>query len=318
MKTKQPVNGFAPGRGFTLLELMVSMAVTMILLGVVTYLTGMSSETYRESRDEVRSARQAKEALDAIGKDFEGMVARLDGNSYMWLYAAVEPKLIGDTVGSTTLVGPANRKITNASRLIFFTGAPDRYDGDIGGTGDNGGDVSAVGYRLVYRDQISGAAANQVGTYPVFTLYRHMVDPDATFTHVLGQADLSSPVSPAVNQFTDALDFMAENVIVENIYELTVTFIVQTDTGVKRFTIGQKTGTQQYHSFVIKGAGIISKADATSAEVAEDGQLAGVEISITVLTDRGLVLAQKSGLSRGDLIEEYGHHFTKTINVPRF
>ena len=49
----------------------------------------------------------------------------------------------------------------------------------------------------------------------------------------------------------------------------------------------------------------------------DDGQLVGVEISITVLSDQGLVLAQKSGIPRGEIIEEYGYHFTKTINVPR-
>ena len=44
---------------------------------------------------------------------------------------------------------------------------------------------------------------------------------------VLGQVNLTAPVAPAVNQFTDALDFTAENVLAENIYELTVTFLVQ-------------------------------------------------------------------------------------------
>ena len=44
---------------------------------------------------------------------------------------------------------------------------------------------------------------------------------------LLGQVNLTAPVAPAVNQFTDALDFTAENVLAENIYELTVTFLVQ-------------------------------------------------------------------------------------------
>ena len=166
----------AKAKGFTLLELMVAMSVTVILLGMVTFMTGVSMDGYKGSRDKVVAGRQAKEALDAITKDFEAMVARADGSDNMWLYAEVEPNL------STALGGPAGKTITNAPRLIFFTGAPDRYDGDIGGTNDNGGDVSAVAYRLAYRDQISGTAANAVGAFPSFTLYRHLVDPDATFT----------------------------------------------------------------------------------------------------------------------------------------
>lgn len=302
----------AKAKGFTLLELLVAMSVTLLLLGMVTYMTGASMDGYKGSRDKVVAGRQAKQALDAITKDFEAMVARADGSDNMWLYADVEPNL------STALGGPAGKTITNASRLIFFTGAPDRYDGDIGGTNDNGGDVSAVGYRLAYRDQISGTAATAVGAFPSFTLYRHIVDPDATFTHLLGQVNLTAPVAPAVSQFTDALDFTAENVLAENIYELTVTFLVQRASGVKRFTIGQNTGTQQYHSLVIKGNGIFSKADSGSTEVAEDGQLVGVEISMTVLSERGLVMTEKGGMTREDIIKDYGIHYTHSVNVPRF
>ena len=302
----------AKAKGFTLLELLVAMSVTLLLLGMVTYMTGASMDGYKGSRDKVVAGRQAKQALDAITKDFEAMVARADGSDNMWLYADVEPNL------STALGGPAGKTITNACRLIFFTGAPDRYDGDIGGTDDNGGDVSAVGYRLAYRDQISGTAATAVGAFPSFTLYRHIVDPDATFTHLLGQVNLTAPVAPAVSQFTDALDFTAENVLAENIYELTVTFLVQRASGVKRFTIGQNTGTQQYHSLVIKGNGIFSKADSGSTEVAEDGQLVGVEISMTVLSERGLVMTEKGGMTREDIIKDYGIHYTHSVNVPRF
>ena len=302
----------AKAKGFTLLELMVAMSVTVILLGMVTFMTGVSMDGYKGSRDKVVAGRQAKEALDAITKDFEAMVARADGSDNMWLYAEVEPNL------STALGGPAGKTITNAPRLIFFTGAPDRYDGDIGGTNDNGGDVSAVAYRLAHRDQISGAAATAVGAFPSFTLYRHIVDPDASFTHLLGQVNLTAPVSPAVSQFTDALDFTAENVLAENIYELTVTFLVQRANGVKRFTIGQNTGTQQYHSLVIKGNGILSKADSASTEVAEAGQLVGVEIGMTVLSERGLVMTEKGGMTREDIIKDYGVHYTHTVNVPRF
>ena len=299
-------------KGFTLIELMVAMSVTVILLGMVTFMTGKSMDGYRESRDKVVTGRQGKEAMDAITRDFQAMVARMDGSSNQWLYAAVEPKL------STALGGPTNKRITNACQLIFFTAAPDRYDGDIGGAGDDGGDVSAVGYRLVYRDQISGTAATAVGSFPAFTLYRHLVDPDLTFTHLLGQASLMAPVSPAVAQFTDAKDFMAENVLAEDIYELTVTFLVQQANGVKRFTIGSETGTAQYHSFVIKGTGIHTKADSGSAEVAEGGQLVGVELGITVLTQRGLVMTEKGGMTQQDILKEYGYHFTHTVNVPRF
>lgn len=348
-------HSLAKAKGFTLLELLVAMSVTLLLLGMVTYMTGASMDGYKGSRDKVVAGRQAKEALDAITKDFEAMVVRMDGSDNMWLYADVEPNL------STVLGGPAGKTITNASRLIFFTGASDRYDGDIGGTNDNGGDVSAVAYRLAYRDQISGTAATAVGAFPSFTLYRHLVDPDATFTHLLGQVNLIAPVAPAVSQFTDALDFTAENVLAENIYELTVTFLVQvplydddvTPTKYMPYLLRASvkydaaTLNNEVNQFKIAGNGIswAGKIKLPEGEtilpngievnfdtpssplngysidpdtIKKKGQLVGVEISMTVLSERGLVMTEKGGMTREDIIKDYGIHYTHSVNVPRF
>ena len=310
----------AKAKGFTLLELMVAMSVTVILLGMVTFMTGVSMDGYKGSRDKVVAGRQAKEALDAITKDFEAIVARADGSDNMWLYAEVEPNL------STALGGPAGKTITNAPRLIFFTGAPDRYDGDIGGTNDNGGDVSAVAYRLVYRDQISDKDPGEIGSYPVFTLYRQIIDPDETFLGreinpgppptydatkaLLGVPDLKEVYELGGTTSHESDTFTAENVLAENIYELTVTFLVQTDVGVERITIGQQTS--QHDEFTVAGNGL--EVDGA----VQDGQLVGVEISMTVLSERGLVMTEKGGMTREDIIKDYGIHYTHSVNVPRF
>ena len=52
-------------------------------------------------------------------------------------------------------------------------------------------------------------------------------------------------------------------------------------------------------------------------EQVENGTLAGVDISITVLSDQGVTLAKKSGIERDDLILKYGYHYTKSVIVPR-
>lgn len=314
MKIKQESSNAKRPRGFTLLELLVAMSVTVILLGMVTFMTGSSLEGYGKSRDKVVTSRQARQALDTIIRDFQAMVSRRDGNDYEWLHAQLEPKI------NTALGGPTDKRISNACRVIFFTGATDRYDGEIA---DGSGDVSSVSYRLVYRDQISGTAATAVGAFPTFTLYRNLVNPDTTFIHVLGQSNLTSPASPAVNQFTDAKDFTAENVLAENIFELSMTFIVQyVDTSganpvtkLERVTIGNTAGAQ-YSSFRIAGNGIVATGG-TNAALLGDGQLVGVEVSITVLSDKGLMMTQKGGMTRADIINEYGYHYTNFVNVPR-
>ena len=325
-----------------MLELLVAMSVTVILLGMVTFMTGVSMDGYKGSRDKVVAGRQAKEALDAITKDFEAMVARADGSDNMWLYAAVEPKLSPPSGGAPlALSGPAGKATANSCQLIFFTGAPDRYGGDIGGDTNQGGDVSAVAYRLIYWDPISSQLdpdANDTGDFPAFTFYRHLVDPNDTFENLLGVDDLEreyrvqQPSSDdPVNTVYYKLGLQADSVIAENIYEFTVTFLVQTGAGVSRFTIGDESPEQgpagPYHAFAIKGNGVyvIDAKPSNFPNIVKNwgaaingGQLVGVEIGMTVLSERGLVMTEKGGMTRQDIIKDYGIHYTHTINVPRF
>ncbi len=288
--------------GFTLIELLVAMAITVVLIGVLVYLTAISMNTYRDSRNEVRANRQAREALETVSKDLESMISRRDGEPSEWLYAGEEPR---------GLQGPNNREITNACQLIFFAGATDRYNGKIGEAEDKGGDVSVVCYRLVYRDQIDNTDADE---YAVFSLYRHLVNPDEAF-ELLSQDNLKTAYR---GKFSDADDLTSSNFLVENIYEFTVTFLVEYMDGdvtkIERVSLRQ-TGSRKYTEFRLKGNKI--EATGPNATKIENGRIVGAELSITVLTDRGLILAKKSGMSREELVKKYSYHFTKTINTPR-
>lgn len=290
--------------GFTLIELLVAMSITVILLGILVYMTGISMDTYKESRNEVRASRQAKEAIEAIAKDLESMVTRRDGNSYEWLYAGEE---------TSALKGPANKEIVNTSHLIFFTGATDRYNGQIGDPAeDKGGDVSAVSYRLVYRDQIMDTDADE---YAVFSLYRHLVNPDEAFD-LLAVDDLQAKYSTSHKNS----DLESSNFLVENIYEFTVTFLVEyTEAGdpsskIERVSLRQ-SGSGNYTELRVKGNEI--EATGPNASNILNGQIVGAEVSITVLTDQGVTLAKKSGMPRDQLIKKHAYHYTKTINTPR-
>jgi type II secretory pathway pseudopilin PulG len=293
--------------GFTLVELLVAMMITIVLLGVLVYLTAISMDTYRDSRNEVRASRQAKEALETISKDLESMVSRRDGNTYEWLYAGVEPR---------GLEGPDGREITNASQLIFFTGATDRYNGKIGTADDKGGDVSAVTYRLVYRDQIGNTDSDE---FAVFSLYRHLLNPDEAFD-LLAVDDLKTTSS---NVFNDTKDLTAENFLVENIYEFTFTMLVEytetsggsTVTRIERVSLMQDAAASGgFQEFRLKGNAI--ELTPAKAELA-NGRILGAEVSITVLTDRGITLAKRSGLPVEELVKKHSYHFTKSIITPR-
>ncbi|MCP5534953.1 MAG: type II secretion system protein [Akkermansiaceae bacterium] len=308
MKTNRFPAKRSKSSGFTLIELLVAMSITVVLIGVLVYLTAISMDTYRDSRNEVRASRQAKEALETIAKDLESMVSRRDGNTYEWLYAGEE---------GFSNMGPSGKEITNTSQLIFFTGATDRYNGQIGVNGvDNGGDVSCVSYRLVYRDQIGDTNDDK---FAVFSFYRHLVDPDDAF-ELLAVNDLESAYS---TKFNDGDALTANNFLVENIYEFTLTFLVEytpsgsNTTKIERVSLRQN-GKDNYTEFRLKGNKIQATGPGAGVIAIENGVIVGAEVSITVLTDRGITLAKNVSPEIWERErKKHSYHYTKTITTPR-
>lgn len=301
--------------GFTLVELLVAMAITLVLLGTLVYLTGVSIDTYQDSRNDVRASRQAKGVLETIAKDFESMVLRRDGSLDEWFYAGAE---------TSSLQGPtADKEIPNTSRIIFFTGATDRYNGKIGTGDDKGGDVSAVSYRLVYKDQISGGPPTSEGDFPVFSMYRHLVDPDEAF-ELLSVEDLEQASD---TKFSEAEDLAADNFLMENIYEFTVTLIIEVNMttpsgGTVAHTVRATLKPDGVTELKLRGNGIdytgtVELPNGINIDNVKAGRIMGAEVSITVLSDRGLTLAQRSGISREELVRKHGYHYTKSIVTPR-
>lgn len=298
-------------RGFTLLELMVAMAITALIITVLISITAIALDSWQRSRAQVRAARLAKAALETMAKDFESLMVR-SGNQYQWLSARVEPEL---TSGSN-LAGPGNNQMPNAAQLVFFNSATDRYQGNIGGTDDLGGDVSTVGYRLVYRDPILDRDAG-FNTHPVFALYRNLIDPKPTFDNLLAQTDLLN----AYRTFQSS-DFDPENFVVENIFSLTVTFVVEYQdpstpglTRTRRVPLMKESGSNAVREFIIAGDGIRVSGGAADAALAA-GRVVAVDLSITILSDFGLQQAAKTPLPPERIIRDHGFHYAKSVIVP--
>jgi hypothetical protein len=72
-----------------------------------------------------------------------------------------------------------------------------------------------------------------------------------------------------------------------------------------------------YTEFRLKGNALeTSPANAAIT----NGSIVGVEVSISVLTDRGMTIAKKSGMSAEQWekeIKKHSYHYTKTITTPR-
>lgn len=297
------------------MELMVAMAITTIIVTVLVSITSIALDTWNRSRAELRASRQAKSMIDTMTRDFESLVTR-KGNTNEWLSAIVDPDLseLGDNI-----------KSENASRLIFFTAATDRYNGNIGNaTFDKGGDVSCVAYQLGYRDPI-----DLNGSTKTFVLNRVLVDPIDTFKDLLGKSDSTKPASSLDNVFKSSpyeskLDEPA-NFVCENIYQFSVTFHVQvTDTTVSPavqvnvpVTIGPKN-----KSFSIQGTGV--KTEQASGTYTLDqiaaGRVTAVEVSVTVISDFGIDQLRNRKITspekQAEFLTKNSYEYTKLVQIP--
>jgi prepilin-type N-terminal cleavage/methylation domain-containing protein len=306
MKT-QRVSHFK--RGFTLMELMVAMAITTIIVTVLVSITSIAIDTWNRSRSELRAARQAKAMVDSMARDFEALVTR-SGNEYEWLSA----------VSNESNIGPSGLQSTNATDLIFFSGSTDRYNGEIGTSADNGGDVSCVGYRLYYKDPIEQGGT----TFQTFVLNRILVNPDDTFRDLLGKPDLTTAFQSYANDLNDP-----ENFICENVFQFTVTFQIEVVQGTGAtakvitvpITVGQSSGGQVTDSFRIKGTGIDSSASGSvlSADELKAGRVKAVGISLTVVSDAGIAQLRNRPFTSDQAAEfmaKNSYQYSKLIQLP--
>ncbi len=305
-------------KGFTLIELLVAMAITTVIITILVSVTAMSLDVWNRSRSEIRAARQGKAMIDTMARDFESLVVR-KGNAFEWLYANSNP----------TSEGPKGNQSPNAIDLIFFSAATDRYDGKIGVAGvDLGGDVSTIGYQLVYKDPIDSSTTDDFKT---FVLYRKLVDPKETFDDILGQATLDGKVD-FISGGTDSVS-AEENFICENVYQFTITFHLRiTDSTTPpatirtvRVPIGQ--GANSAENLVIAGDGItniartgITTISNTTKEEIKSAQLSAAEISLTVLTDFGLQQLRKrtfeNDTAKAEFIAQNSYQYSKLVQVP--
>ena len=301
--------------GFTLVELLVSMAITMIIVTVLVSVTSMAMDTWNRSRSELRASRQAKAMVDTMARDFEALVTR-SGNTYEWLSAIAEA--VEDDVGGNQ----------NASKLVFFTAATDRYKGEIGVAGvDLGGDVSCVGYRLARKVPIGGDSDEILKT---FVLNRLLVDPKETFDTLLGQSDIGSKFLPSAALGVRLSE--QENFVCENVFQFTVTFHVQvtvTDTAIPPVTVIRNvpvTLGEGTTKFQIHGNGNITDyvdPDTAAPDLAlliPSGRVSAIEISLSVLSDAGIkqwsAMRSKSKDKIAEWLAKNSNQYSKVVKIP--
>ena len=298
-------------RGFTLVELLVAMAITTIIASILVSVTAVAVDAWNRSRAEIRAARQAKFMVDSLARDFESLVTR-KGNNFEWLSAE----------SSRNLPGSGSYQSSTAANLVLFSAVTDRYDGKINGDNDKGGDVSCVSYQLDYKNPVDGNRDR----FSTFTLYRLLVNPDEAFQNLLGKTDLATAFQAYRTQVTDV-----ENFVCENVYQFSMTFHVEVvkNAGTPdavRFTVpvsmGPTAAGGRATTFRILGTGIELDASPNSNVTIDElkaGRLAAMEVSLTVVTDTGIRQMQNSKI-KGDalskLMARNSFHYSKLVELP--
>lgn len=323
MKTFRSVSS---RRGFTLIELITAMAITSMLVLVIMQLTNQGIDLWNNVREEVSTSSRSRAALQTMSHDFESFQMR-GGNEYQWLFAKA-----GDKVK-----GPKGLEVPRSVQCVFFACAPDRNPSVSSSTSlrnnyrearahnrDTQGDVSAIGYRLMYRDQIlnlPGSEGDGAGVYPLFSLYRQVVPPRTSYEQLLGSKSLEGAY--ASFEGDDEKNFLCENIL-----EMTISFNID----YANEGANAEKGRANYSSVtvpVIASNGRNSKVAVygnrieVNGSVYENARIASAVISITVLTEEGVALVNQIRLGRrrapkaADFMARYTRSYSRMVALPR-
>ena len=317
-------------RGFTLVELIVAMAITAGLVLVIMQLTNQGIALWKKVQEDVSTNTSSRMALQTMARDLESFQMKCN-NNYEWLFAKTEQEHQGGKL-------PKGLKIPRSVQFVFFACAPDRnpavssstslrnnFRGARAHNQDTQGDVNAIGYRLMYRDQVLNVDASdkEQGIFPVFSLYRQVIPPRVCHNELLCRTELDAAYVPFEEKDPD-------NFLCENIVELSLIFNIEYVDD----EADAKGGRASYASVSVP---VISSSSASmnkSISVYGDRIVAGprtyrnarvvsAAMSITVLTDEGVSLVEqvRQGRRRAPKPEaffrSYTKAFTSTVLLPQ-
>lgn len=179
---------------FTLLELMVAMAVMSILLVLLLNMVDSGTRLWRVNENRVDSYREARAALGIISRDLQNALAGTNSTGNFLLNASAFTNLTG--VGN--LVSD-----TNQGAAFFFLSALPAKAQDIA---SNKSDVCQVGYFMAF-GKSSSASNSPINT---MNIYRYILSSDPTFVRLT-----NSPLSPFPSTLTTSdakVELLARNV----------------------------------------------------------------------------------------------------------
>jgi prepilin-type N-terminal cleavage/methylation domain-containing protein len=269
-RPKQPP---LPG-GFTLLEMLTAMAISMILAGALLVICSHVMDIWRKGQNRLRANFDMRIALDILATDLESAV--LKSEDYELLHSV-----------PMNNVGTGGKQALRASWLMFFSAPFYKSSG-------NPGDITAISYRLAYQDSLQAGGPN-----PIFAIYRSVKDPRTTFDSVLGKPNIRTGFWDG--QATNTLaDFLVPNVV-----DFSITFWFND-------SAGNLHSIDPLLSEIRMGKTLqVTPAPAT---LGAESRLVQADISMTVLTREGALLLQKTDLNMADLVRKHAYTYVRRVS----
>ncbi len=309
-------------RGFTLVELMTAMAITAVLVLVIGQLTQQSIDLWKTVREDVNSASASRVALQTMAHDLESFQVRAGNNKFQWLGAWADDDVQG---------APRGLKVPRSARCVFFACAPDRNPSVSSSSSLRGnyraarahnmetqGDVNAISYRLMYRDQIlnlPGSDGSDAAIFPLFSLYRTVVPPRDSYERLLGKEDLTSAYSGFERE-------EEKNFLCENVLEMRLIFTIQyvdgkadVESGRSSYrTISVPIITSSARSQTGKKVAVYGNRIVADGQTYENARLVSADISITTLTEEGVAVVEqvRKGRRRAPKPAEFFNKYTRS------
>ena len=228
------MNRTRPAQGFTLLELLVAVTITLVLAGLMLAVVTGTLNLWHRTQSGFSTATQAKLALDMVERDLQAMISRKDGANWLavdvintpgnlvthgWLVptAAIKPAtsesqrlLPLSTNGKTPLISDARFGMSGAWLRFISTNVE-----------SEGSLPVAVAYQVARRP-LSGAIVATTQADVRYTLFRAVVRKDDTLAggyDVTAAVYASNSTTPAGSRRAATLtnpnstDALATNVV---------------------------------------------------------------------------------------------------------
>lgn len=301
-------------KGFTLLELLVALVITLMLAAVMLAVTTGTLNLWHRTQDNAAVSAQARLALDMLERDLQAALHRRDGTGTTWLAADV----INDPARLTThgwritaFMKPAGAE---SRRLV-----PDPRDGLVpaivgarfGLSGawlrfittniDAGGSVPvAVSYQVVRRP-VSGSSADPANPADIrYSLFRSAVTAEATLAagySVTAPAYASNAAVPPVARSAPTLTnpHTTSDALATNVVDFGIWLHVRDNSGVLRRTYPADNADA-------------SHATSDAVNPAESGRYPEVaDVMVRILTDEGARLLEAMEKADGSITRPGNH-----------